>query len=180
MKQEAHTTGQIASAFNHAGIHREERVAVLVLDQIEFVQSFFGAFKAGVVPIALNTLLATPVYQDILLDSRAAAVIVSEELYDTLRLAIDASPFIRKVIVACDNTPQGCQSFDEFIGDAVPAEAIADLLADDKTYIYICGLRGMEQGVEQALSNILEGSGQSWSTLRETLREEGRYHVETF
>ena len=60
------------------------------------------------------------------------------------------------------------------------AEAVADLLADAKTHVYVCGLRGMEAGVEQAFVGIAESVGLSWEALREAMRAEGRYHVETY
>ncbi len=76
----AFETGRVADALARAGIRREERAAMLMLDQIEFPQIFWGAIKAGVLPIPLNTLLATPVYHTILRDSRAAILFVSAEL----------------------------------------------------------------------------------------------------
>lgn len=62
----------------------------------------------------------------------------------------------------------------------VEQDAVAELLQDSKTHIYICGLRGMEEGVERAFANIAESIGLSWQNLRDTMREEGRYHVETY
>lgn len=59
-------------------------------------------------------------------------------------------------------------------------ESIAQLLADDRTYIYICGLRGMEEGVEKAMTSIAESIGEQWTALRDAMREDGRYHVETY
>lgn len=59
-------------------------------------------------------------------------------------------------------------------------EAVAALLGDPKTHIYVCGLRGMEEGVDKALTNIAESMGQQWLALRDAMREEGRYHVETY
>jgi benzoyl-CoA 2,3-dioxygenase component A len=59
-------------------------------------------------------------------------------------------------------------------------EAIGDLLIDPNAYIYVCGLRAMEQGVEEALAAIGEGRGLQWIALRDGMREEGRYHVETY
>ena len=38
----------------------------------------------------------------------------------------------------------------------------------------------MEEGVEKALTSIAESMGQQWTALRDTMREEGRYHVETY
>ncbi|MGB3243325.1 MAG: benzoyl-CoA 2,3-epoxidase subunit BoxA [Sulfitobacter sp.] len=70
----------------------------------------------------------------------------------------------------------------EYVQDRMMDEedAVAELLADDKTHIYICGLRGMEEGVEKALSSIAESIGQRWITLRDAMRDDGRYHVETY
>jgi benzoyl-CoA 2,3-dioxygenase component A len=59
-------------------------------------------------------------------------------------------------------------------------ERVAELLEDPNTHVYICGLRGMEEGVEKAFSNIAESIGQRWVALRDVMREEGRYHVETY
>jgi benzoyl-CoA 2,3-dioxygenase component A len=59
-------------------------------------------------------------------------------------------------------------------------DAISDILADPDAHIYVCGLRGMEQGVEEALGNITEAMGLQWSALRDAMREEGRYHSETY
>jgi benzoyl-CoA 2,3-dioxygenase component A len=70
----------------------------------------------------------------------------------------------------------------EYVQDRMMAEeeAVAALLADPRTHIYICGLRGMEEGVEKTLTNIAESIGTPWAALRDTMREEGRYHVETY
>ena len=70
----------------------------------------------------------------------------------------------------------------EYVQDRILAEqdSVAELLADDRTYIYICGLRGMEEGVEKAMTSIAESMGQQWTALRDAMREDGRYHVETY
>ncbi len=70
----------------------------------------------------------------------------------------------------------------EYVQDRLVAEEdkVADLLVDAKTHIYICGLRDMEDGVDRAFTNIAESIGQHWTSLRDSMREEGRYHVETY
>jgi len=62
----------------------------------------------------------------------------------------------------------------------VESEDVADMLGDVRTHVYVCGLRGMEQGVEAAFTSICESVGVPWAALRDTLREQGRYHVETY
>lgn len=70
----------------------------------------------------------------------------------------------------------------EYVQDRMMAEEdkVADLLTDPRTHIYICGLRGMEEGVETAFTSIAESMGESWAVLRDVMRGEGRYHVETY
>ncbi len=77
----ADSSARCASALMYAGLRREERAAMLILDQIEFLEVFWGALKSGVQPIPLNTLLATDVYRKILNDSRANIVFISYELF---------------------------------------------------------------------------------------------------
>ena len=59
-------------------------------------------------------------------------------------------------------------------------EQIAELLSDEKTHIYICGLRDMESGVDDSLAVISSDNAVDWSALRDRMRGEGRYHVETY
>ena len=59
-------------------------------------------------------------------------------------------------------------------------EDVAHLLGDEDTSIYICGHKRMESGVEAALEDICKGHGMHWPTLREQMREQGRFHVETY
>lgn len=60
------------------------------------------------------------------------------------------------------------------------AADVAALLGDPGTYIYVCGLRGMEDGVVLALAEIANQSGQPWEPLMRTLRDSGRLHFETY
>ena len=57
---------------------------------------------------------------------------------------------------------------------------IVAVLNDPDSYIYVCGLKAMEAGVEEAFEDIARGAGLVWKEIRNTLREEGRYHVETY
>jgi len=68
------------SALRRLGVAPEERVLLLLVDGPEFVYSFFGAIKIGAVPIPLNTMWKPVDYRHVIRDSRAAALIVSEEL----------------------------------------------------------------------------------------------------
>jgi benzoyl-CoA 2,3-dioxygenase component A len=57
--------------------------------------------------------------------------------------------------------------------------AVAELLKGD-TYLYVCGLKGMEAGVMEALRDVCITAGMDWSTLHARMVAEGRFHVETY
>ena len=60
------------------------------------------------------------------------------------------------------------------------AADVAALLADADTCIYVCGLKGMEQGVLDALADVASGHGLEWSVTWRRLKAEGRLHFETY
>ncbi len=60
------------------------------------------------------------------------------------------------------------------------AADIAALLQKPGTHLYVCGLRGLEEGVESCLAEIGAAHGLDWPALRAAMREAGRYHVETY
>jgi len=61
--------------------------------------------------------------------------------------------------------------------DAGPA--VVELLKGD-TYLYVCGLKGMEAGVMEALRDVCITAGIDWAALHARMVAEGRFHVETY
>jgi sulfite reductase alpha subunit-like flavoprotein len=59
-------------------------------------------------------------------------------------------------------------------------ETVARMLADPATHIYVCGLKGMEDGVMETLRASAEANGINWDTLWPQLKREGRLHLETY
>ncbi len=74
------------------------------------------------------------------------------------------------------------QSPKEYVQDKLRSASgsIASMLNDPDTYIYVCGLKAMETGVESAFEDIARGAGMNWKEIRDEMREAGRYHVETY
>lgn len=60
------------------------------------------------------------------------------------------------------------------------ADEIWNLLKDEKTHVYICGLRGMEDGIDQAMTAAAAKEDVVWSDYQRTLKKAGRWHVETY
>jgi benzoyl-CoA 2,3-epoxidase subunit A len=59
------------------------------------------------------------------------------------------------------------------------AAEVAELLRGD-TFVYLCGLKGMEAGVLEALREASTAAGDDWPALHRRLVDEGRFHVETY
>jgi benzoyl-CoA 2,3-epoxidase subunit A len=70
----------------------------------------------------------------------------------------------------------------KYVQDAM-RERGADLVAllkDPNTFIYVCGLKSMEQGVVLALRDVASHAGLPWESLGAALKREGRLHLETY
>jgi ferredoxin--NADP+ reductase len=59
-------------------------------------------------------------------------------------------------------------------------DAIWSLLAQPQTYIYICGLKGMEAGILAVLESHANKVGTDWPAFRRALDESGRLLIETY
>ena len=104
-----YTYGELAERVNRAGnaLHAlgagmETRVLMCMLDGIDFPAVFWGAIKAGCVPIPINTLLTSNDYAHLLRDSRARIAVVSAALLDRFEPALSDQPHVAKVVVAGD------------------------------------------------------------------------------
>jgi len=70
----------------------------------------------------------------------------------------------------------------EYVQDRIHKESdtVAALMDKPETHLYVCGLKGMESGVDEALNDVLRDHGLDWSGIKTTMRASGRYHVETY
>ena len=60
------------------------------------------------------------------------------------------------------------------------ADEIFSMIENPKTHVYMCGLRGMEPGIDEAMSAAAAAKGLDWSELRPKLKKAERWHVETY
>jgi ferredoxin--NADP+ reductase len=60
------------------------------------------------------------------------------------------------------------------------AEKLWEMIQKEKTHVYICGLKGMEGGIDAALTEAAAKNGVKWSDYRSQLKKAGRWHVETY
>ena len=60
------------------------------------------------------------------------------------------------------------------------AEELFSMIENPKTHIYLCGLKGMEPGIDEAMTAAAGLKNINWAELRSQLRKQGRWHVETY
>ncbi len=135
------------NALRGLGLRQEARVAMIMDDSVYFPAVFWGAIKAGIIPIPINIMLHTAGYRYLMSDSRAQAVIVSETLLDEVRPALREQPFLDNVIV--DGTPgPGEQGLKALLDDASNTLEPAPTTADDVAFwLYSSGSTGNPKGV---------------------------------
>jgi benzoate-CoA ligase len=157
--QLAERVNRVANALTGLGLAMEDRVMLVHLDTVEFPSVFLGAIKAGIVPIVGNTLLTTADYEFMLNDSRAKALVVSEQLLPTFVPLLDQAagklPFLKHVIVSGKDA-QGQTSLQELMANAGSACEPAPTICDDACFwLYSSGSTGTPKGTVHIQSSLI-------------------------
>jgi benzoate-CoA ligase len=139
---------RFAAALTALDIRREERVVLLMHDTIDWPVAFLGCLYAGVVPVALNTLLTPSDYTYMLIHSRAQAAFVSTALAPVLRQAMkETSHEIKNVVEA--------SQFPSLLAQHALAKSSAPTAADDIGFwLYSSGSTGKPKGTVHTHANL--------------------------
>ncbi|MEO7156412.1 MAG: benzoate-CoA ligase family protein [Vicinamibacterales bacterium] len=165
--QGAYTFGDLAERINRCanaltglGILREQRVLLCLHDSIDFPTAFLGSIKAGIVPVAGNTLLTSADYEFMLRDSRASALIVSAPLLPIFAPLLGRLPALKHVIVSGappDAAVGGYPSFENLLAAAGTEFAAVDTTGDDVCFwLYSSGSTGPPKGTIHVHSSLIQ------------------------
>ena len=147
-----------AAGLRALGLRREDRLLLLMHDCSDWPVAFLGALYAGVVPVAVNTLLTADDYAFMLRDSRAQAALVSAALLPTLQAALaQGGHEVGPVVVSRpgDALPAGCTDFGALLATQAPAAAAADTHADEAAFwLYSSGSTGKPKGTVHTQANL--------------------------
>jgi 4-hydroxybenzoate-CoA ligase len=152
------------------GIEPENRIALVLLDTTDFPILFWGAIRAGVVPVLLNTRLTADQYRYMIEDSRARAVFISTALLPVVQEAIKDLPGV-KAIVVVGGGPESLPRLDTLLAEENEGSAPARTCADEVAYwLYSSGTTGRPKGVMHVHSSpmvMARTSGQGRIGFRE-------------
>src|SRR5260370_30764639 len=90
-------TFQFAAALRTLGLRQEDRLLLLLPDTVDYPVAFWGAVRAGIIAIPLNTLLSPDVYAYIMADSRATAMVAAAPLARNILPILDRVPRLRTI-----------------------------------------------------------------------------------
>ena len=135
----AERVARMAGALRQLGLRREERILLLMQDTTDWPVVFLGALHAGVVPVAVNTLLTADDYAYILAHSRVRAVFVSGALMPTLQAALaQASADAEHLVVSQPTAPLPGEAleFESLLAAAPIAPAVRTLSDEIAFWLY--------------------------------------------
>jgi benzoate-CoA ligase len=146
--QLAERVDRAANALRALGIKREQRIAIAMLDSADWAALFLGAIKAGIVPVAMNTLLTPADYEYQLRDSRARALFVSSPLLKSFEGIQAKCPNLRYVIVD--------SQLKELLATADSKAEQASTTRDDMCFwLYSSGSTGAPKGTVHLHSHLI-------------------------
>ncbi len=152
----AQRVDRAANALTGLGLEMEDRIMLAHLDTIDFPSVFLGAIKAGIVPIAANTLLTTADYKFMLEDSRARALVVSEALLPNFAPILGNLPSLKHVIVSGKDA-HGHLLLQDLGENAAPRFEAAPTTSDDVCFwLYSSGSTGMPKGTVHIHSSLIQ------------------------
>ncbi len=152
----AEKVDRAANALRALGLGMESRIMLAHLDTVDFPAVFLGAIKAGIVPVAANTLLTTADYKFMLEDSRVRALVVSEALLPVFAPLLGKLPFLEHVIVSGKDS-HGHRHLQALMAAAGTEFAPAPTTADDACFwLYSSGSTGTPKGTVHIQSSLIQ------------------------
>jgi 4-hydroxybenzoate-CoA ligase len=154
-------TCRFASALRALDLREEARVILLFHDTVDYPVAFYGAIRAGVIPIPVNTLLTAEQYAYLFADSRAAATVVAAPLARTILAMRDRLPCLRAIIVteatAADRAELSDVLFlDDVLAQAEPTPLTASTMSDEVAlWMYTSGSTGDPKAVKHVHTSLM-------------------------
>jgi 4-hydroxybenzoate-CoA ligase len=152
---------RFAAALKALGLRDENRVILAFHDTVDYPVAFWGAIRAGIVPVPVNTLLTAEQYAYLFADSRAAAIVTTVSLAPTVLSLRDRLPHLRAVIVVGAGAQERPRSpevhfFEELLNKAEPIPFTAPTMSDEVAlWMYTSGSTGEPKAVRHVHTSLM-------------------------
>lgn len=127
---------RVANALLARGIHREDKVAILMMNCLEWLPIYFGILKAGALAVPLNFRYSAEEIDYCLKLSEANALIFGPEFIGRVEQIADQISVNRLLIFAGDGCPAFAEDYRELTADASSQSPGIALSENDKAAIY--------------------------------------------
>src|SRR6266566_92098 len=152
---------RFAAALKALGLREEHRVVLAFHDTVDYPVTFWGAIRAGIIPIPVNTLLTAQQYAYLLADSRAAAIVVAPPLASTVLSMRDRLPHLHSVIVVGTSAREradvsGVRLFEDVLAQVEPTPFTASTMSDEVAlWMYTSGSTGEAKAVRHVHTSLM-------------------------
>ncbi|KAA0020039.1 benzoate-CoA ligase family protein [Antrihabitans cavernicola] len=95
-----------AAGLRGLGLHSDDRVMLVMADDVDMAVAVLAAFHAGLVAVPVSTMFGGDELTAVMADSGARAVVTTDEFVATAATAVDRSPDVEFLLVAGASEPQ--------------------------------------------------------------------------
>jgi benzoate-CoA ligase family protein len=140
----AENVNRCGNALKGLGIGAGERVLMMIKDCAEFYYVFFGAIKAGIVPVPLNTLLKAKDYQFMIEDSECQGLVYSPEFATEVEAALSQANRKPPHVILTNGEGETMRALID--GASAALDAAPTTHMDDCFWLYSSGTTGTPKG----------------------------------
>jgi len=138
------------------GIKKGDKVAILLMNCLEWLPIYFGILKAGAVVVPLNFRYSAEEIRYCLGLSEATAMIFGPEFIGRIENIFDQIPQIKTLLFAGENRPSFAENYDRLTANCSSEEPNIKLTDDDDAAIYFSsGTTGFPKAILHAHRSLV-------------------------
>ncbi len=156
--------GDVAAAYRSTGLRRDDRVMMVMSDDIPLLTAILGAFRAGMVAVPVSTMFTGDELGKLLADSGSRVLVCTPEFVDAVGVALSQAPDVQTVVLAGEaelRVPDGVAvvSWDDFVASGRSAQPSLRQVAptDDDSWalwLYTSGTTGLPKAAMHRHANV--------------------------
>jgi len=147
---------RMANLLLKRGIKKGEKVAILLMNCLEWLPIYFGILKAGAVAVPLNFRYTSEEIKYCLEKAEAVALIFGPEFIDRMEAIYKKLPRIRLLLYAGENRPLFAESYDRLTANCSSEAPAIQITDDDDAAIYFSsGTTGFPKAILHAHRSLM-------------------------